>query len=53
LSAPGSTGPHTRPAPEEPERPPLGGSWALLYGLVLALLAAVIGLFTLFTRAFQ
>jgi hypothetical protein len=36
---------------EEP--PPFGGSWRVLYALVLAWLAAQVVLFYLFTRAFR
>jgi hypothetical protein len=35
------------------ERPPLGGSWRRLYGLVLVWLAFLILIFWLFTRAFS
>jgi hypothetical protein len=37
--------------PEDP--PPLGRSWAALYAVVAGTLAALIVLFTLFTRAFE
>jgi len=36
---------------EEP--PPFGGSWRRLYTLVILNLAVLVGLFTLFTRAFR
>jgi hypothetical protein len=39
------------PAREEPP-PPVGGSWATLYAVVLASLALLVVLFYLFTRAF-
>lgn len=35
------------------ERPPIGGSWRVLYALVIANLAALIALFYAFTRAFS
>ena len=35
------------------EKPPFGNSWALLYALVLLNLAALIALFTWFTKAFE
>jgi uncharacterized membrane protein len=35
------------------ERPPFGGSWAVLYGAVLLNLAVLVVLFYLFTRAFR
>jgi len=35
------------------ERPPLGGSWAVLYAAVLLNLALLVVLFYLFTRAFR
>ena len=38
------------PAREEP--PPVGGSWATLYAVVLTSLAVLVVLFYLFTRAF-
>jgi hypothetical protein len=38
-------------APGEPP-PPVGGSWATLYAVVLASLAVLVVLFYLFTRAF-
>jgi hypothetical protein len=41
----------TRGADEEP--PPFGRGWGTLYATVLATLAALIGLFFLFTRAFR
>jgi hypothetical protein len=41
---------HLREPVEEP--PPLG-SWGRMYALVLGVLAALILLFTLFTRAFS
>ncbi|HEX3558162.1 MAG TPA: hypothetical protein VHU19_03100 [Pyrinomonadaceae bacterium] len=34
------------------EEPPVGGSWATLYAVVLASLALLVVLFYLFTRAF-
>lgn len=39
-----------RPAGEEP--PPFGGSWKILYTIVLVNLAALAALFYLFTRYF-
>ena len=36
--------------PEEP--PPFGGSWAVLYTIVLVNLAVLIVIFYIFTRAF-
>jgi hypothetical protein len=33
--------------------PPVGGSWAALYAFVLAVLAVLVLLFYLFTRAFR
>ena len=33
--------------------PPVGGSWATLYALVLANLAVLVALFYFFTRAFR
>jgi hypothetical protein len=41
----------TRPQAEEP--PPLGGSWNALYAVVLLVLAVLVLLFHLFTRAFR
>ena len=38
-------------SPEDP--PPVGGSWAKLYAVVLANLAVLVVLFYLFTRAFR
>jgi len=35
------------------EKPPFGGSWTRLYALVLLNLAALIALFTWFTKAFE
>jgi hypothetical protein len=35
------------------EKPPFGGSWGVLYALVLLNLAALIALFTWFTKAFE
>ncbi|HEX7174819.1 MAG TPA: hypothetical protein VF240_06005 [Pyrinomonadaceae bacterium] len=35
------------------ERPPFGGSWAVLYAAVLLNLALLVVLFYLFTRAFR
>ena len=35
------------------ERPPFGGSWAVLYAAVLLNLALLVLLFYLFTRAFR
>lgn len=43
--------PDERPSGEEP--PPFGGSWRLLYALVLLNLALLIGLFYAFTKAFS
>jgi hypothetical protein len=44
-------GPEPEDGPEAP--PPYGRSWKALYALVLGELALLIGLFTLFTRAFR
>jgi hypothetical protein len=41
---------HDEPAREE--APPFGRSWAALYAVVLATLAALVVLFYLFTRSF-
>lgn len=38
---------------DDEEPPPFGGSWRRLYTLVLLNLVVLIGLFTLFTRAFR
>ncbi len=38
---------------EEPEGPPLFSSWGRLYAVVLLHLAVLIGLFYLFTKAFE
>ena len=35
------------------EPPPVGGSWAVLYAVVLLNLAALVVLFYVFTRAFS
>lgn len=35
------------------ERPPFGGSWPRLYAMVLLVLAALIALFTWFTKTFE
>lgn len=35
------------------EAPPVGGSWRALYAFVLAVLAVLVLLFYLFTRAFR
>lgn len=35
------------------ERPPFGGSWAVLYAAVLLNLALLVALFYFFTRAFR
>ena len=35
------------------EKPPFGGSWGVLYAIVLLNLAALIALFTWFTKAFE
>jgi len=43
-------GDRSEPAREGP--PPVGGSWRVLYAVVLANLAALVLLFYLFTRAF-
>lgn len=40
---------HNEPAREDP--PPFGRSWATLYAVVLATLAALVVLFYLFTRS--
>lgn len=42
-----------RPSHSAEEPPPFGGSWKALYAAVLINLAALIGLFYLFTRAFR
>ena len=38
---------------EADDAPPFGGSWATLYAFVLAVLAVLVLLFYLFTRAFR
>ena len=43
-------GDRSEPAREGP--PPVGGSWRVLYAVVLLNLAALVHLFYLFTRAF-
>ena len=43
--------PRKHSLPEDP--PPVGGSWAKLYALVLLNLAVLVVLFYLFTRAFR
>jgi hypothetical protein len=35
------------------EKPPFGGSWGLLYALVILNLVAIIALATWFTKAFE
>ncbi len=40
-------------APHDEEKPPIGGSWRVLYAVVIANLALLILLFTAFTRAFS
>jgi hypothetical protein len=37
----------------EEEPPPIGGSWLVLYAIVLLNLAALVFLFFIFTRAFS
>jgi hypothetical protein len=37
----------------EDERPPFGGSWRVLYAIVLLWLAAQVVIFYLFTEAFR
>ena len=43
----------TPPAPEGEEPPPIGGSWRVLYAVVIGNLALLILLFYAFTRAFS
>ena len=43
----------TRTHPRTEEPPPVGGSWRVLYAVVLLNLAALVVLFYLFTRAFR
>ena len=45
------TKPQATPEGEEP--PPFGGSWRVLYAIVIANLAVLILLFYAFTRAFS
>ena len=35
------------------ERPPFGGSWRVLYAIVLLNLVLLVALFTWFTKAFE
>jgi hypothetical protein len=35
------------------DAPPVGGSWTVLYAVVLCTLAALVALFYVFTRAFR
>lgn len=42
------------PTPEDgEEKPPIGGSWRVLYAVVIGNLALLILLFYMFTRAFS
>lgn len=43
----------TEPEPDGEERPPIGGSWRVLYAVVIGNLALLILLFYAFTRAFS
>ena len=43
----------TAPTPDGEERPPIGGSWRVLYAVVIGNLALLILLFYAFTRAFS
>jgi hypothetical protein len=43
----------TAPASDGEERPPIGGSWRVLYAIVIGNLALLILLFYAFTRAFS
>jgi hypothetical protein len=43
----------TRNHSQAEEPPPVGGSWNVLYAVVLATLAVFVVLFHLFTRAFR
>ncbi|MDH4036182.1 MAG: hypothetical protein OEY32_11140 [Candidatus Krumholzibacteria bacterium] len=43
----------TAPAPDGEERPPIGGSWRVLYAVVIGNLVLLIILFYVFTRAFS
>ncbi len=43
----------TAPAPDDEEQPPIGGSWRVLYAVVIGNLAFLILLFYVFTRAFS
>jgi hypothetical protein len=52
LERPGDSPAAPEPSAHE-ESPPLLGTWPRLYGAVLLNLAALIALFTWFTRAFQ
>ncbi len=40
-------------APDDEEQPPIGGSWRVLYAIVIANLALLILLFYAFTKAFS
>jgi len=40
-------------APEREEQPPIGGSWRVLYAVVIGNLVLLIILFYVFTRAFS
>ena len=43
----------TAPASDGEEQPPIGGSWRVLYTVVIGNLALLILLFYVFTRAFS
>ena len=40
-------------APDDEEKPPIGGSWRVLYAIVIGNLALLILLFYVFTKAFS
>jgi hypothetical protein len=45
----------TEPAPDPPgeDKPPFGGNWNVLYGIVLLNLAVIIAVCYQFTRAYE